>query len=1126
MRQTVILFAIIITALPAWSQQDWMTTAIGGGPNNIPAVQADVNDPPAVSVDSSNNYYIAACGGNRVYKVNTAGTLTVVAGLGVAGYAGDGVAGGAGTALLNCPNGVATDSAGNVYIAEYYNQTIRKVDTSNTITTIAGIYNACGYNGDGSPATSFEICHPGGLAADNSGNLYIADQSNCRIRKLVLATGAISTYAGTGACGFSGDNGPATSAQLNQPDGVALDANGNLYIADSNNYRIREVVKATGIITTIAGNGTYGFLGDNGPALSAEITHVYQGIAVNSAGTTVTIGDDNNYRVRQFTVSGNPNTGTINTVAGTGGAGFFGDGGAATSAELNAPQGLAVTSAGSVYVADRYNERIRQFTVGGNINTVAGNGGKTFPTLESGVPPQGVVFNYPFSLLEDPSGNVFVNDTANYLVRELVQSQDLVNFFAGTGTRGNIGNGGPATSAELNSNYGVARDSSGNIYIADTANCVVRQVNTSGIINAFAGTGSCGFAGDGGPATSAQLSSPYGVSIDAGNNVYIADTNNQVIRKVSQGTISTVAGTPDRAGFLGDGDPATAAELAYPNALTLDGAGNLYIADTNNCVIREVSAATGLIATVVGIPRTCGYTGDGLAIENRLNYPQGLLTDGNGNLFIADTNNQIVRWVDPAGNLTTFAGTTTAGLLGDAGYATLAQLYYPSGIARDSAGNFLIADQYNLRIREVSAFPALGVATSSLNFGLVTVGSNSTSQILTVSALGPLTIGSITTTGPFSEFDNCGTGLANGATCSVYVVFAPTAGGSATGTLTFQDNGFFRSTTVVNLSGTGSSISVTGGPLAFGSQAVKTTSAAKMVTVTNQGTSSITIKKIALNETTDFAISANTCPASGSKLAPKASCTISVTFTPATTGVKIGALQIGDSDPSSPQTVGMSGTGTSKVTLKPASVLFPPQAIGTTTPTANEMKVTLTNKTGATLTLGNPAVSISGPFNSVHASTCTNGLPIAANGTCSIFLTFTPTAVGYVTGTLSVSDSDASSPQTVALAGTGTGVEFTPSTLNLGTSNIGVQVQATVTLTNVSGSPISFTAWTITGTNSADFYTNIADPPCGSSLASGGVCTFTMYFKPSLVGAESATFNVYDNSPGSPQTLPLSGTGQ
>ncbi len=707
--------------------------------------------------------------------------------------------------------------------------------------------------------------------------MYIADTSNNRVRKLVLATGTISAYAGTGVGGYNGDNISAITAELNQPNGLALDSAANLYIADTNNYRIRLVTKSSGLITTIAGSGVAGYSGDGGKATIAQISNVYSGIWSNSGGTLVTIADNGNVRVRQFTVSGNPNTGTITTIAGDGGSGYSGDGGLPTSATFNNLTGLAVSPNGVTYYAgDRNNYRIRAFTTGpsGVINTVAGNGNRTYPTLETGTAPQGVVLNYPFGILEDPSANTFVNDTENFVVRELVHSSDLVNLFAGNGTRGSSGKGGAATAAELQYNHGLARDSSGNIYIADTQNCVVRQVATgTGIVNIYAGkNASCGYSGDGGPATSAQLNQPWGLAIDGSNNLYIADAYNHIIRKVTTGgTISTIAGTPGQPGFLGDGDPATAAKLNQPWGVSVDGAGDVFIADSYNCAIREVTASTGIIETVAGIGGNCGYTGDGIAVEERLNYPNGILVDTNGNMFIPETNNHLARWVDPSGNLTTFAGTGSAGFNCDACYATLSELYYPSNIARDAAGDLLIVDQYNLRVREVSAFAAAGVSATGLEFGLVTLGATSTPQLLTISALGPLTIGSITATAPFSEYDNCGTSLANNKTCTVYVTFKPTAGGAATGSLTITDNGFFRSTTVVSLSGTGSALSVTGGPLAFGSQGVKTTSAAKIVTVTNDGTASVTMKGYALNDTTDFAISANTCPAVGSALAASAS---------------------------------------------------------------------------------------------------------------------------------------------------------------------------------------------------------------------------------------------------------------
>jgi hypothetical protein len=1124
MRRFLLLLVVAVAALLSLPglAQDIITTAIGGGPNNIPALDANLYTPYGVAVDSSGNYYIAVYNGDRVFKVNTSGTLTVVAGTGAQGYSGDGIVGGAINASLYHPTSVAVDASGNVYIADQYNCVIREVNaTTNTISTIAGIAGACSYGGDGGKGTLANLYYPAGVAVDSLGNLYIADYDNCRVRKVILSTDIISTYAGNGTCGYSGDTGLATAAELYVPEGVAVDSAGNLYIADTNNYVIREVTKSTGKINTIAGNHTDGFSGDGGAATSAEMNAVYQ-LAVNSAGTVVTFADYNNQRVRQFTVGGD-----INTVAGTGTAGFTGDGGAATSADLYYPEGVAVTSTGTVYVSDSSNYRIRLFTVGGDINTVAGNGSPTVETQLNNVAPTGVVLQDPYGLATDTAGDVYVAESHNYMVRELVKSSDLVKFFAGDGTYGYSGDGGAATSAELTYDYGVAKDSSGNVYIADTYNHIIRIVNSAGVINTFAGTPQrAGFTGDGGPATSAELYYPEGVAVDSHGNVYIADTDNDVVRKVSAGTITTVAGLPGRGGYSGDGGPATAAQLYEPDALSVDPAGNIFIADYNNCRVREVNAVTQIITTVAG-NGTCGFTGDGVASENGVAYPQGLDVDANDNLFISDYYNRI-RWVSPSGIMTTIGGNGTAGYNGDGGIATSAEFNSPAGIVLDSSGDILISDYNNLRVRQISAFPALNNNTSNLSFGLTSVGSNSTPQTITFSALGPVTISNISVSANFSETDDCPASMANGTTCTMYVYFAPTASGTLSGSITVNSNGFFNPVNTINLTGLGSSISIAGAPINFGNQLVKTTSAAQTVTVTNKGTAAITMGAITLDETTDFAISANTCPASGAKLNGGASCTISVTFTPAATGVKKGAIIINDSDPSTPQLVGLSGTGISKVTLSPTSVTFAPTAVGTVSAIT---KITLTNTTGVSITLGNPAITVTGHFATANSTTCTNDLVIANTGTCIINVEFKPTAVGYTSGSLSVADSDVTSPQTVALQGTGSGIKFTPASVNFGTVNDGTQVSSTVTITNVGTTPVGFLGAEISGVNSADFSDNYADsPPCNNTTTSplqpGATCTLTVYFLPTKVGTESATYKVFDNSPGSPQTLSLTGKGQ
>jgi hypothetical protein len=1110
----ILLLSALLLSLTALAQQDVITTAVGGGPNDIPALDSNLYNPTSVVADSSGNYYIAAPYQNRVFKVNTSGTLTVVAGSGAQGFAGDGVTGGAANADLFHPTGIALDSSGNLYIADQGNYVVRKVDSTNTITTIAGIAGSPGFSGDGGKGTSAQLYNPSGVAADTSGNLFIADTSNCRVRKVVLSSDTITTYAGNGTCGYSGDGSLATGAEIYDPYGVATDSSGNLFIADTYNFVIREVTKSSLKISTVCGKNINGFSGDGAAATAAEIGYVYQ-LAVS--GTTVTIGDNSNYRVRQFTVGGN-----INTVAGTGTASFCGDAGKATLACFNQPTGVAV-SGSNVYVADQYNYRIRLFTVSGNINTVAGNGTYNIPTLLTGQPPQGVVFNLPFGVYGDPSGNIFVNDTSNALVREFVKSSDLVNFYAGTGTYGYSGDGGKATSAEIAYNYGIARDSSGNIYIADTYNHIIRMVNSAGTISTFAGIPQrAGYTGDGGKATAAELYYPSGVFVDSKNNVYIADTYNHVVREVTSGTINTIAGIGQRSGYSGDGGPATAAQLYYPYGVTADGAGNVYIADSNNCRIREITALTAIINTVAGTG-SCGFTGDGPATEEQIYYPYGIRVDANGNMFIADTYNHRLRWVNTAGIMTTFAGNGDADYDGDGGVATSAELYYPSGISVDSSGNFLVADQNNNRIRGITAFAALNTSVGSANFPLTSVGSTSAPETVTLSSVGPLTIANISVTGPFSEIDDCPASLPNGTVCTMYIYFAPTASGNAAGTITVNTNGFFNAASTISLTGLGTAISVTGAPLNFGNQLAKTSSAAQTVTVKNTGTAAITMNGITLSETADFAISANTCPATGSKLNGGASCTISVTFTPASTGLKKGSVIINDTDPTTPQLAGFSGTGISNVTLSPTSVTFATTAIGVTSGTT---KVTLTNNTGVSITLSNPAVSVTGPFASASSTTCTNNLVLAKLATCFVNVDFKPTVVGFASGTLSIADTDVTSPQTAALQGVGTGVKFSVTSINFGTVTRGQTVSSTVTVYNVGTTTVTFRGAEIQGTNSADFGNTSGNPPCSGSLVAGANCTFSLTFDPSIVGSESATYKLFDNTPGSPQTISVKGTGQ
>jgi len=376
--------------------------------------------------------------------------------------------------------------------------------------------------GDGGPATAAQLSLPHGLALDSQ-SLYIVDSGNNRVRRVDLAAGTITTFAGGGALSW-GDGGPATAAQLNAPFGVVVDpANRYLYIAEGAGHRVRRVDLATGVITTFAGTGVAGFSGDSGPATAAQL-NTPQGVAIDSQNLYVV--DSVNERVRRVDLA----TGVITTFAGTGVAGFGGDGGPATAAQLNTPRFLAVAS-GYLYISDSSNHRVRRVDLAtGTISTSAGTGVAGFSG--DGGPATAAQLNQPRFLAVD-SRNLYVSD-ASLRVRRVDLATGTITTFAGTGAAGFSGDSGPATAAQLNLPLGLAVDSA-NLYIADTNNNRLRRVDlATGTISTFAGTGASSFAGDGGPATAAQLKTPFGVAVDPANQyLYIADTGNNRVRRVN-----------------------------------------------------------------------------------------------------------------------------------------------------------------------------------------------------------------------------------------------------------------------------------------------------------------------------------------------------------------------------------------------------------------------------------------------------------------------------------------------------------------------------------------------------------------------------------------------------------------
>ena len=778
--QNITVNALVVS--PGQSYYEIQTLAGGTVPSGS-ALNVSVAAASSV-VDSSGNIYVCASFQNEVWKLGPTGNILLVIGTGSAGYGGDN--GAAASAQLNSPTAVALDSSGSLYIADTNNNVIRKVATSGTITTFAG-NGTPGYSGDNGPRTSAELNSPYGIAVDGTGNVYIADSGNNVIRK-VATSGTITTFAGNGTPGYSGDNGPATAAELNNPYGLALDTAGNLYIADWNNFVIRKVI-ASGTISTIAGNGTPGSSGDNGPATSAELDYP-EGLAVDSAGDLY-IADWGGNRVRLVSSGG-----TITTFAGNGNAGFGGDGGPAASAEVNGPSGVALDSAGNVYVADSGNYRLRK-VIGGTITTFAGNGYENY-SGDNGAAASAQL-NNPDGVALDSAGNLYIADSNSSVVRK-VTTGGVITTIAGTGTYGYSGNNGPATSAKLRTPSGLAVDSAGNLYIADSSANVVRKVATDGTITTVAGNGVQGYGGDNGPATSASLYNPNGVAFDSAGNLYISDTNNQVIRKVAAtGIITTIAGN-NAVGYGGDNGPATSAELNYPQALAVDSAGNVYIADTNNYRIRKV-ATTGVMTTIAG-NGTQGYTGDnGPATSAEFSSPDGLSVDGSGNLFISDGHDNVVRKVTSGGTITTIAGDGAAGTSGDNGPGTSAELDQPEGVAVGSTGVIYFGDSNSNRVRTLTLVGLQSISVtppgSSIVVGatqqFVATGSysNNSTQIITSS----VTWSSATTSTATINASGLATGVAAGTTnitaslngiTSPAVVLAVTTAGPTPQTITFN----------------------------------------------------------------------------------------------------------------------------------------------------------------------------------------------------------------------------------------------------------------------------------------------------------------------------------------------------
>jgi sugar lactone lactonase YvrE len=711
---------------------------------------------------------------------NTGGMPTVrtnvstAAGSGASGY----IDGSTTSPKFYSPTGVAIAASGNIYIADSQNHCIRKITASGYVSTFAGSGVAGFLNGTANVA-QFNI--PYSIAVDASENVYVTESTSYAIRK-ITPLGVVSTYAGrVTTSGFL--DAQDTNALFGAPKGLGIDGSGNLYVADATNNRIRKI-STTGVVTTLAGNGTAGYL--DGQGLTAKFNNPI-GVAVTSSGV-IYVSDASNNRIRAIS-----NTGLVTTFAGSGSPGMVN--GQGTAAQFNTPRAIAVDISGNIYVVDYNNNRVRKITNTGTVTTLSGTG--AFGSVNGAGTT--ATFKYPEGIAIDASGNSFVGDVTNNCIRKITGTGNT-STYAGIATRG-LENGQLGTMAMFNSPVAVTMTSSGITYVIDDFNSCVRKVTANGIVSTFVGNVGAGYAD--GQGTAAYFNNPKGMVLDAAGNIYVADTFNNRIRKItSAGVVTTIAGD-GTAGYL-DGQ-GTAAKFNNPYSLTIDTAGNLYVADTKNHRIRKISTS-GAVTTVAGYILS-GFA-DGASTIARFKNPQGITIDNaTGILYVADTTNNRIRKIATDGTVTTFAG-SFAGYSDDQG--TAAYFYNPIGITRDASGNFYIGDYYNSVVRKitstglVSTYAGSGlseyadgignlasfyfpVGVTADGSGNVYVADSYTQRIRKITSVEPYTISPAL---PAGMSFNASTGIISGTPTEIrasmaYTISASNYSGTGTTTVTF-----------------------------------------------------------------------------------------------------------------------------------------------------------------------------------------------------------------------------------------------------------------------------------------------------------------------------------------------------
>ena len=667
------LFGVTLLA----NAQGIATVIAGSGANeagyadNQPALQSRLSLVTGLALASGGDLFLSE--GGRILRLHgTPSILTAVTGGGI--NFGDGPA----LSVNAAAQTIVMEKTGNLLFLS--NATIRRLDfTSGTITTLAGRFNVNESTGDGGPATQALLAIPTDLALDSAGNIFVVENYGNRVRRIDATTGIITTVAGTGAFGFSGDGGPATAAILNSPEGICFDSRDNLYIADSRGTRIREVSAATGTIATIAGTGVSLTSGDGGPFSQASFTNAFK--LLMDSGDNLYISDQS--RVRRVSAA----SGAITTVAGTAKPGYSPDGTPGVQAEINPPEALAVDAAGNLYIGDGVRVRVISASTG-LLSTIAGtsengDGGtaleallsfpstlaynatgdlfigeggndirrvdhatgliSTVPISTAGLQPPGFILKF-HCLVVAPDGNILAGSTG--AIFRVDSNTGAVSLFAGTGTAGFSGDGGPATSAEVGWISAMTYDAAGNLLIGESDHLRVRRIDAqTGVITTIAGNGQQVYSGDGIPAISSGLGGISGLAVDSKGDIFIAGTPTRLVKVTPDGLVGTAAGDGG-CGYRGDGGDPRLAELCAPTHVVVDPADNLFIAEATCHCVRRIDAGSGIIQTVAG-SGSAGTSSSGiLATTARFQEVDALAFSGDS-LLVADGLNSFVWSVTP-----------------------------------------------------------------------------------------------------------------------------------------------------------------------------------------------------------------------------------------------------------------------------------------------------------------------------------------------------------------------------------------------------------------------------------------------------------------------------------------------